>query len=151
MKTGLKIAGVLLAGIVFTWAGTLLYWDFRIRGAIRVLDGNPDSIAKKDAEDALLAGGCRSLPCLVDALDPEKPDSGTPIFLDMIFDRVGRRTSPREDAPEPEGLAILGEWHASTTSLQHRYVIRDRVQAWWRRNGGAYHQWWRVWSSQCFS
>lgn len=142
---------------VLICTGVFVYWHFRITSALRLLEAKipqkPYSMAVSQelqhASEILRAGGCRSLPYLIETVQPTREfdllDRTTFEFLWIIADGA-------KDGPE----------HArSLDELQDRFEFRihdspqvkrercDRLKAWWSANKSRHHQWWRVWSSHC--
>lgn len=77
--------------------------------------------------------GCRALPALIDELDPDHSS--------YYLCRVGERITMASDGAAPR--VLFGDDPA-----QRRESI-DALRAWWAREGGRHHQWWRFWSSRC--
>jgi len=140
--------------VVLGWFGLFLYWHVRIRRAIQTIDlhANPDDVDRAYAE--LSSAGCRSLPYLVGAVDPEREQS-------WIW-RTLHRTAAEASLTEPMGsmhdvrcspsLEMLEgfrvHWTGSPAVRRERHA---RILAWWKSDGFLYHRWWCVWSSRCGS
>ncbi|HLY08223.1 MAG TPA: hypothetical protein VKW04_02850 [Planctomycetota bacterium] len=123
------------------WACGILYWHFRLSSALRTFErtsapgGTPaDDEENLKALETLTAAGCRSLPYVVQALDPSTPTQ----LLQSFTPLIGRWS----DSPEIESIT-------SVDSGPERRRKCDQIREWWRRHGSDEHQVWRFWSATC--
>jgi hypothetical protein len=149
--------GLGLAALV--WVGTFFYWHFRITEAVRCLESA--STEKDTFEHVLLCkkafailegAGCRSLPYLVNAMDPSRSEW----LLITLEQRIEIHRRPADwsiedfllesqEPREPQGPPGI----AWGDSPKVRRIKCEQRRAWWKESGGGYHQWWRIWSPCC--
>ena len=154
MKTPIKalvVALLVLIGLsMLAWTGIFLFWHFRILSAIRELETEPPAYSPSPAFKTLRHGaGCRALPYLVQALEPDK----SPAFLERATLLIaieaaeppikGDRWSPVINDDEFDWRIGLKD------SVEVRARKCGRVREYWRQNGSRHHQAWRIWSRAC--
>lgn len=155
MKLALWIGASLVLLAVVAWSSTYLYWRYTIKRAIRTLealplskvdeDDNPaDVIAYQRAYDALMAGGTRSLPYLMEALERSpRPYLISDLFMQIIHLSTLDRDRQREDR-QLDGCLFRGK-----ETITVRRERMENLRAWWEHVGYQHHPGWRVWSSNC--
>jgi hypothetical protein len=148
MKTAAKIlaGAVVLAALL--WTTTFLYWHVRILGAIRTMDGHPTSHEQQTASDTLNEAGCRSLPYLFEALNPDRSPNLQIVATIHIGFIVAAPGEPI--LYNPKVADWLEKWQPRPEEPPD--VRRRKFEAlrlWWKENGPRYHQVWRVWSKEC--
>lgn len=147
LKSALAWALAAIVVAVIAWTSSYLYWHVRIVGALRTLESQSPA-EMEAASNVLDEAGCRSLPYLVNALDPRK-NTG---FLTLVTSQIAFSTG---DPNEPllaniQAREHLQEWRIEKADPPaERQRKCDLIRAWWRENGGRHHQSWRIWSSQC--
>ena len=156
IKAALAVVAALLILAVLVWVGAFLYWHFRISNAISVVEKSPSKLVgrgrEREVEDALSSlesAGCRSLPYVIDSIDPEKdPD----FVMEMIYQLTSQVIlAPKH--PNDEVDATLTFLHKCVLREQDTSDLRalkcNRLHVWWVDNRASYYQWWRVWSPKC--
>jgi len=151
MKGIFKGLGLTLAAVaviaVFAWFCLFVYWDVRIRGAIRTVDrAKPTDLAELDrAFRTLDEAGCRRLPYLIPPRDPSLKEGWRLMDLNHYF------YSKAHVDPEAKRLGgfLDGFGFEAGDSLEERRRKGDGVRAWWRESGSEYHHWWNLWSTHC--
>jgi hypothetical protein len=160
MKTVLKIAiaGVALAAM--SWCGLFVYWHLKISQAIRQLQtdtavptpplgAEADLFRRRPESFTFLrvAAGCRALPYLVAALNPQE----SPEFLESVAFLIAQQVdNPEliESSKSPRRLKF--HWPISPhDSLEQRTKNCDQIREYWRENGRQHHQTWRIWTDRC--
>lgn len=122
-----------------------LYWEFRLSRAAHDLATLPTSDpGHEQAWERLRTAGCRSLPHLVRALDPsrdpERLRAVAGLFCHLVIEfGVNEDVFNHLDASRPI------PW----TPREETARRCDVFKSWWRDHGVEYHQWWRIWSSEC--
>jgi hypothetical protein len=150
--TGVVLAGLMLLGLL-AWTGLFFYWQHKIRGCIRVME-SPTATGRErdDAFILLTTTGCRSLPYIIDAVDPSNEDSRLAEAAEMVFGWFGSKSGYSDD-PEPqfqEHYQLLRDcWQGWNWSPDSRRRGAKRLRKWWTEWGPHYHSWWRVWTSSC--
>ncbi|MBI3858384.1 MAG: hypothetical protein HY293_22090 [Planctomycetes bacterium] len=145
-----KTIGVALVLALLAWTGTFLYWHFRIRSAIRVLEDQPVSSHRDGAVRQLASGGCRSLSYLVAALDPAREQPEIWVALHKAFIQNSLHPQRLNDQECVEASNYLEECRVDPDfSPRKRAARAEWIRSWWKKSGSRYHQWWRVWSSCC--
>ena len=118
-----------------------------------------DDIAKKAAVDAHISdlqgaldvlddAGCRAIPYLVGALDPGKYTT----FLTLATTHLAAAATASDDPiiRLQREYEQRQEWRIEKQDPPaERQRKCDLLRAWWAKDGGRYHQAWRVWSSSC--
>jgi hypothetical protein len=144
----------LIVAAALGWMSLFVYWHIRIGGAIRTLDGRAGREETSRASDMLMEAGCRSIPYLISAIDPERDQ---PWIWRTIREMAGwaASTGPMEtvrDDRTGDSLDLLGGLtdDPGKTAAQRR-ERHARLRDWWTSDGPLFHQWWRVWSSRCGS
>ncbi len=159
MKSSAKILialGLLLFLPALAWTATFLYWDMRIRGAIREFtDHNRWGPLHPHEVDQVLAGGvleragCRSYPYLVSGLQtPEQQVALTTALSYLLSGRIPRGQNAGEELNVAIGTMRQARIRPGDSPEERRrkaLLVRD----WWMTRGREQHQWWRVWSSNC--
>jgi len=150
----MKAAAKVLAGAVILamllWITAFLYWHVRILGAIRTMETDPSSDAQHAAQDVLNEAGCRSLPYLFEALNPNR----SPEFLTGATIHIGFIVAaPGEPILyNPKVAEWLHQWEITQEDPPDvRRRKCEGLRAWWKENGARYHQVWRIWSKECLS
>jgi hypothetical protein len=149
--TGIILAALTLLVLV-AWAAMFFSWQFRIRGAIRALEGQLTSQETDIAVHTLTSAGCRALPYLVASLDTANADSELPELTVLIFGWSCSKSGMSDD-PEPrfqEDFRFLDGCRMTRGKTpESRRRSFDRIRTWWSESGAHYHSWWRVWTSSC--
>jgi hypothetical protein len=158
MKTAAKIvAGLAVLGLL-AWTGAYLYWHVTILGALRTIEtqsvpGAGSRLATpehREAVDKLWSAGCRGLPYAAGALEPSR----NPEFLSSMSHFIcWQSLHPGAATTDPGSDALsrrIEEWMISSSDgAAERRAKCERIRTWWAAEGGAHHQWWRVWSKSC--
>ena len=149
LKDLAKIAGAAAAVFVVYWIGAWMYWHFTLIGAMNSMDrdirvapipehGRAYQFTDPNGIDTIKEAGCRALPYLVDNMSNKR----TLAFLTAASDLILQLS----DRPIPE------HGHLGVT-LEDTPEVRDEklnsIKLWYRAEGKRFHQWWRVWSSDC--
>jgi hypothetical protein len=147
VKAVLWGALALILAAALAWLALLLTWHVRITGAIRTLDDDGWTRETPGASDTLKAAGCRAIPYILNAIDPERPQSWICQQLyESVLDAAGG------GPPNSQTVRLLEECCVDPDkSVEYRRRSRDRLMEWWRSDGHRFHQWWRVWTSRCGS
>jgi|SRR5579859_2208141 len=140
---GTALALIILGGL--GWAGGYLYWHIRLIGALRTLEtrtGPQGSDA--DAVEIVRDTGCRGLPYLVGALQPNK----NPYFLALASDLLRQGLQGPISRGNLEIERRLSEWRITAeTRGEERQKKCDDLHFWWREEGESHHsgaKWWRT-------
>lgn len=153
MKTTLKIVAALALLVLLTWTSVFLYWHFKLSAAIRFFEDQAtevprpwDPLSDSEAFATMRASGCRGLPHLVRAIAASHdPEYQRGLSLLVFF------AATKADSPEADGkLQNVYLLSAEDTPQEHAMKC-DAIRTWWKQHGTLYHQWWRVWSSNCGS
>ena len=148
MKTAAKVLAGTVIVAALLWTTTFLYWHVRILGAIRTMQTQTTSEAQRAAEDVLNEAGCRSLPYLFEALNPnQSPDflMGATIHIGFIVAAPGEPI-----LYNPKVAAWLNQWEITRDDPPDvRRRKCEGLRAWWKENGARTHQVWRIWSKEC--
>ncbi len=137
MKTIAATAGGATALLLLGWAAGVAHAGWTARRAVdrlreeHLLGKAPRAGVPSAREVADL--GCRALPALVAELDPAHSS--------YYLCRVAGCITTASDGAAPR--VVFEEDPA-----QRREAV-DTLRAWWDREGGRHHQWWRFWSSSC--
>ena len=148
MRTALKIAIVVVTLAAVAWSATFLYWHVRIARAIRTMQQEPITPDLQGALDVLDDAGCRAIPYLVGALDPGKYTT----FLTLATTHLAAAATASDDPiiRLQREYEQRQEWRIEKQDPPaERQRKCDLLRAWWAKDGGRYHQAWRVWSSSC--
>jgi hypothetical protein len=155
MKVVLRIGAALALLAVVAWSSTYLYWRYAIKRAIRTLEvlplsvvdeeDNPaDVLAYQRAYATLMAGGARSLPYLIEALESSpRPWLISDTFMKIIHLSTLDRDRQQEDR-HLGGCLFTGD---ETMSVRRKRM--ENLRAWWAHEGYKHHPGWRIWSSNC--
>jgi len=154
VKTAALCLGTAIVAAALGWLGTTVYWHLRIQGAIRTLDRRATPGETALADDVLVSAGCRSLPCLIDAIDPVREQ---PWLWKRIYDTasLASSTGPMDTIgdertiPSLDLLQSLCDNPGNTPARRREQSAR--MHAWWKSDGFLFHHWWNVWSSRCGS
>jgi hypothetical protein len=156
VRTAAKWLGILLGAILLLgllgWTGTFFYWHWRIRGDIRILENGPTTQERDGAYYRLIEGGCRSLPYVIDSLNPANEDSELPDIAFMVFHWHCGTTGTSEDPDQDfwhHGLLLQELQKSWRDSPERRRQGTERLRARWKEVAPRYHRWWRVWSPTC--
>lgn len=135
----------LILAAVLAWLALFITWHVRIRGAIQALDSSSGTEETRGPSDVLRSAGCRAIPYILRAIDPDRPQSW---ICSQLYDSV---LDPGSGSPpDPRTVRMLEECCVDPDkSVEYRRRSRDRLLTWWRDDGHRFHQWWRVWSSRC--
>ena len=158
MRPAAKRAGLGLAlgiGVPFlAWSGALLYWHFRITGAIRGIEARGvwptgmDGLHRPELE-TLLAAGCRSIPYLLRELGSSR---NRPV-LENATHVIKMHLASRKGMSQEESLTIWGCFQESPFTSEDSPEERGRnfahIARLWEEHRPRHHPWWRVWSSGC--
>ena len=150
----LAVLGVLVPLVLgsVAWSSVFLYWHFKIRNALRTLDLRGGSIPNPTQEQMKAAlelrdAGCRAIPYLISAMTPENQKA----YCTWIFSHI--QSLMPSGAVSPRSLRDREFLWQNTIdpddSPEAQRGKLQRVQDWWRAEGGHHHQWWRVWSDEC--
>jgi hypothetical protein len=150
VKNVAKVTLILVGLAVLSWAGTFLYWHFRIKHAIRTIELSPRTLLGAmgtnvhEAYFFLMEAGCRSMPYAFRAIEASQDPIFVRAMTGVIESPLRSRTDDVDAAAE---LAFLARWEDDPSELHP--VKRERLRTWWNEKGEKYHRWWRVWSSNC--
>jgi hypothetical protein len=157
MKTLARyLAGALVLGVLI-WVGAYLYWHVKIIGLLRSIETHAPAVGSAfvpseyhESVDLLTESGCRSLSYLVGSLGSSK----APWEMSKYFFRI--LCNSQESGGRAESASYIPAARLQSECLidpsdappirQHKI---DRIRAWWAEAGPDYHQWWRLWSSNC--
>jgi hypothetical protein len=150
------LGGALVLGLL-VWVGAYLYWHIRILGMVRSLETFAPAASTSfvhpeyhETVDQLTESGCRALPYLVSSLGSSKAPWETSKFFFRICCNL-QESSGKHEAPAYISAAKLQSEcliDPGDAAPIRQYKI-DRIRTWWAEAGPDYHQWWRVWSSNC--
>ena len=147
VKAVLWGALALILAAALAWLGLFITWHVRINGAMRTLDDPAWTRETPDASDTLRSAGCRAIPYIIGAIDPDRPQSW---ICQQLHESV--LAAAGGGPPDPRTVRLLEECCVDPEkSVEHRRRSRDRLVEWWRSDGHRFHQGWRVWSSKCGS
>lgn len=136
MRTAVKLAILIAALAGVAWSSVFVYWDFKIRRAIRDLE----FASSLPEREVLRTAGCRALPYLVAALGPDRRLTLLADAQRYILDNV----------QDPRDSRFLKDREIEVTdTIEERARKCREIQEWWRTAQPAYHQRWRVWSPRC--
>lgn len=152
LKALLLSAAIATTIVLLAWAGGILYWHFKITGAIRSLETEGGSTGDFNLEPVRVLryeAGCRALPYLVSSLDPTL----NPLFLARATTliaievdepgRKGDRWSPSISEGKFEWCITLDD------SIEQRRKKCEAVREFWKAHGRSHHQTWKVWTRAC--
>ena len=157
MKAVARYLAAALVLAILVWVGAYLYWHVKILGTIRSLEihapaGSTSFVPPEYHEtvDLLTDSGCRALPYLVSNLGASKaPWEASKYFFRILCNSQesgGKRDEPSYiSAAKLQSECLIDPGDAGPV---RQYKI-DRIRSWWAEAGPDYHQWWRVWSSNC--
>jgi hypothetical protein len=156
VKTRAKIlvaCALLPALLVLAWTATFLYWDFKIRGAIRTYlaesVGTGYYLDHMEPGRTLKEAGCRTFPYLVSALETPGQQGALTFALDHLLTwrvTLGQLTG-EESVTAMDVMEQARIRPGDSPEEQRRKAVL--VREWWAARRQFYHQWWRVWSSNC--
>jgi hypothetical protein len=148
LKTAIKLGIALIALAAMAWIGVAFHWHFKILAAVRALEAATRDDGYEPYRILRHEAGCRALPYLVRALNPEK----NPYFLERATMLIAIET----DVP---GVKGDGWWPGSPHGKAWRIALGDSpderkakceaAREFWSHEGARHHQVWRVWSRQC--
>ena len=158
MKALARYLGAALVLGVLVWVGAYLYWHVKILGILRSLETHAPAVGTAfvppeypENVDLLTDTGCRSLSYLVASLGSSK----APWEMSKFFFRIccnlqasGIRANGEPSYIPAARLQVECTIDPADAPPIRQYKI-DRIRAWWTEAGPDYHQWWRVWSSNC--
>ena len=145
-----KLFGMLTALAIFgalAWTGGYLYWHIRLVGAIRTLEtrSGPQG-SDGDATDVVRDAGCKALPYLIGAIQPNK----NPFFLAVASDLLKASLQGPMSRGDVELNSHLSEWLITTeTRTEDRQKKCDDLHAWWREKGESRHSGAKWWKHDC--
>ena len=157
MKTFAKIfAGMLLLGLA-AWTGSYLYWHVKILGIVRSLETHAPVVGSTQVSSEYLetveqlnGAGCRALGYLVGSLASSKAPWETSKFFFRICctsHESGSKNEERSYIPASQLQEECMIDPADAPPVRKQKI--ERIRAWWGQAGPDFHQWWRVWSSNC--
>ncbi len=140
------LAAAAIVGVV-VWGGGYVYWHVRLVGAIRTLEtrSGPQG-SDGDATDVVRDAGCKALPYLIGAIQPNK----NPFFLAVASDLLKQSLEGPLSRGDADLNAHLSEWLMTTeTRPEDRQKKCDDVHAWWREKGEPRHSGAKWWKHDC--
>jgi hypothetical protein len=151
VKATLFVISGTLAFPIVAWIGTWGYWHFRITGATRGIEEIANGTKNHEptygeSYSVLMSARCRSLPYLINAMDPGKPVW----FLTELQFFIRSGYLPIDGSTDDDLDDALREFRIDP--FDSPQLIRTKCEGWrkwWNDSGHKYHQWWRVWSSSC--
>jgi len=134
---------------VLVWTGTFFYWHITIKREIREIESETPGVLSR-ATFIMISGGCRSIPYLIDVLE----SSRHPMLLDTAIAQIPIEVQlgggPKSNEDGVELMQLLNQYPFTPNDTPEvRRANFQHVLAWWKASGLKYHQWWRVWSSNC--
>lgn len=157
MKTVIKtLAGAAILAVL-VWTGAYLYWHVKILGIVRSLETHAPVVGSRsvtpeylETVELLNDAGCRSLSYLVGSLGSSKAPWETSKFFFRICCTSFESGSKREERPYIPASQLQEECMIDSADAPPvRQQKIERIRAWWTAAGPDFHQWWRVWSSNC--
>jgi hypothetical protein len=149
VKLLLLALGLAVVLPLLIWTGTSLYWDIKIRMEIRELENEPPRMTPR-ATFVSVSGGCRALPYLVNALESTRSEAlidSAVLGIPLEVADTGRPTAGDESKVITDLLTNC-PFHPNDPPDVRRKNYQQ-LRSWWAANRTKYHQWWRVWSSNC--
>jgi len=153
MKGVFKGLGLTLAAVaviaVFAWFCLFVYWDVRIRGAIRTIDrGTTDLAEESRALQTLDSAGCRALRYMI------PPQDNSLSLKNQVWRMVNLNhyffsKAPVDPDARKAGDFLEGCGIRSGDSHEEQRRKWERIRTWWRERGPEYHHWWDLWSPHC--
>jgi hypothetical protein len=157
VKTAFKVAGGVLILAALAWTGAYLYWHVRILGIVRSLETHAPVVGSTsvtpeylDTVEQLNDAGCRSLAYLASSLGTSKAPWETSKFFFRICCLSHESGTKREEPSYIPASQLQEECMIDPAdAAKVRQAKIARIREWWAQAGPDFHQWWRVWSSNC--